>query len=215
MIEDSVSRDYLIGLYNGRQAIAERVEPTMLRHIHVKTELDRNIGKWLESGRDIVLTGNPGDGKTHLLSYLDLPDDVCVEKDASQKKVGDILQTWSDRRRSGQQYILAINHAPLRQLAEVASNKPEVRELHEMLLPTKRNQSAIDNFVVYSDEQEQQFSEDPPSILIVDLSQREILTDEIVDALLTDFALWLPRTPVPSSKVTNVDVAPCMTMQRY
>ena len=94
MSQNSLGIDYVISLYNGHQAIAERADFNQLKYIHVNTELDVKIIEWLQAGWDIVLTGNPGDGKTHLMNYSDLPGNVRQEKDASQKQAEEILQTW-------------------------------------------------------------------------------------------------------------------------
>jgi hypothetical protein len=182
---ENLNINYLINLYNGRQAIAERAEIYQLQHIHVHTELDQKILDWLKKGEDVILTGNPGDGKTHLLRYLELPDNVERETDASQKKSEDILLTWRKCRRKNHRFVLAINHAPLRHLAQVADEDSNFKLLREMILTPKR--SLIDNFIVYSEEQEDNFAnhqQGTEKIKIVDLSQREILTEEIIASLL-------------------------------
>ncbi len=187
MSDEATSIDYLISLYNGHLAIAERADVDQLRHIHVKTCLDDKILEWLQAGQDVILTGNPGDGKTHLLRYLDLPDSVESEPDASQRQAEEILKTWRRCRRSRKQFLLAINHAPLRHLAKVAAGDTVFNSLHEMVLPRKRSQSIIDNFVVYSEDQElvrADCQQRRPVIKLVDLSQREILTEDIVSELL-------------------------------
>jgi hypothetical protein len=146
---------------------------------------------WLASGWDIILTGNPGDGKTHLLRYLDLPNTVHKETDASQRKSTEILDEWRTARTNAQRFVLAINHAPLRSLAQVAENDPYFHPLFEMVLTDDKRQSVIENSVVYSEEQKEfqrNRSIDRGNILVVDLSQREILTKENVVALLNKFA---------------------------
>lgn len=179
--------EYLISLYNGYQAIAERADIDQLRFIHVKTKLDEKIVEWLRAGWDIVLTGNPGDGKTHLMNFLDLPANIRQEKDASQKQAQEVLQAWRASRRAGDRFLLAINHAPLRRLAEATANDSDLDELHDMVLPAKRSESSVDNFVVYSEEQKTNSSNSETRtrrIKLVDLSQREILTEEIISGLL-------------------------------
>src|SRR5690349_13352836 len=101
---------YVISLYHGYQAIAERVEMELLKQIHLSTDLDKKILEWLQSGWDVILTGNPGDGKTHLLRFLDLPESVERETDASQKQSHELLNQWRTARQAGKRFILAINH---------------------------------------------------------------------------------------------------------
>src|SRR6266540_5375496 len=188
MLEGNLNVRYLINLYNGHQAIAERADTYQLQHIHVPTNLDRSIVDWLKNGEDVILTGNPGDGKTHLLRYLELPAKVERETDASQKTAEEILQAWHKCRQKKHQFVLAINHAPLRRLAQMAAKDPIFEHLYETILSTRRSQSAIDNFVIYSEEQESNLVNShtiTQKIKIVDLSQREILTDEVIARLLS------------------------------
>jgi hypothetical protein len=186
MSEEKLDVTYLINLYNGHQSIAERAAPYQLRHIHVQTELDVRIIEWLNNGEDVILTGNPGDGKTHLLRYLKFPANVEIEMDASQKKPGDVLNAWRNCRQRGDRFVLAINHAPLRSLTEEAAKDPVFKSLYDKILAPKRSLSVIDNFVIYSDEQVSNFTNNNADlkIKIVDLSQREILTNEIIVSLL-------------------------------
>jgi len=189
MSEEKLDITYLINLYNGHQSIAERAASYQLQHIHVRTKLDELIIEWLKDGKDVILTGNPGDGKTHLLRYLELPANVEREMDASQKNPDDVLKVWQNCRQKGLRFVLAINHAPLRSLAEVAANDPMFRPLYDVILTPNRSISAIDNFIIYSDEQASHFTNNNNGanlkIQIVDLSQREILTNEIISSLLS------------------------------
>jgi hypothetical protein len=189
MSDDILTVNDLIDFYNGHQGIAERANASQLRYIHVQTDLDVKILDWLKKGEDIILTGNPGDGKTHLLMFLKLPTNVETETDASQKTPDEILKTWQKCRRNKHQFVLAINHAPLRNLAQVSATDPTLKILHEMVFPPKRNLSAIDNFVIYSEEQENTLlnhHQAAPKIKIVDLSQREIISNETIASLLNN-----------------------------
>jgi len=185
MTEPAFNIEDLISLYHGHQAVAERSRPDQLKYLHVATQLDQAIQGWLNKGHDVVLTGNPGDGKTHLLDFLELPETYGVVRDASQRSTLEILQAWRQSRERQQPFLLAINHAPLRSLAHAARQDKVLEELAELVIPEKPNQSAIDNFIVYSGHQKLRFDPlKPPRIMIVDLSQREILTAEIVSSFL-------------------------------
>jgi hypothetical protein len=189
MADENLDVTYLINLYNGHQAIAERAASYQLQHIHVRTKLDERIIGWLNNGKDVILTGNPGDGKTHLLRYLNFPANVEFEMDASQKKPEEVLQEWQKCREKGFRFVLAINHAPLRSLAEVAAKDPVFNSLSEMILTPTRNNSTIANFIIYNDEQVSNSAVNDYKanlkIQIVDLSQREILTEEVISSLLS------------------------------
>lgn len=179
--------DYLINLYNGHSAVAERVDTQQLKEMHVQTRLDDKIRQWVEQGCDIILTGNPGDGKTHLMNILAAAlQHTDYEKDASQRHSHQILEAWRKSKKAGRPFVLAINHAPLRELAEKARQDSEFSYLYEVVLGSGTHQSEIENFVVYSSEQKEHFSAaERTNLILIDLSQRQLLTDEdVIDPLL-------------------------------
>ena len=133
---DQTNIEYLIDLYNGYNAIAERVGADRLKEIHIPTKLDEKIKNWLSQGRDIILTGNPGDGKTHLMNVVLNGQNARLEKDASQKQAIEILEIWQESRKADRPFILAINHAPLRNLAKEAQKFDNLRDLYELIFPT-------------------------------------------------------------------------------
>src|SRR5205807_2472410 len=57
--------DFFAGLYNRQSCYADRLSEEQLQSIHVLTPLEDALRKWLQQGKDLVLAGNPGDGKTH------------------------------------------------------------------------------------------------------------------------------------------------------
>ncbi|MCI0564898.1 MAG: hypothetical protein L0332_31890 [Chloroflexi bacterium] len=180
--------DYLINLYNGYSAVAERVDAAHLQHIHIPTPLEGKIRQWLIEKKDIILTGNPGDGKTHLMQILknELQQlNAGYEEDASQRTAVEVLEKWRQSRQARHPFMLAINHAPLRRLAEVTKGDAQFDFLYRLMLPEQQANSEIENFVVYSDEQRARYVQNTHNLLIIDLSQRELLTDEtIIDGLL-------------------------------
>ena len=56
-------------LYRGATGYADDVPLDDLRRLHVRTRLDDVIAEHIRARRSVVLTGNPGDGKTHLAAY--------------------------------------------------------------------------------------------------------------------------------------------------
>jgi predicted ATP-dependent serine protease len=65
-----VDIEFLSGLYNRHSCYAERLSGDQLDAIHVNTGVEEALRKWILEKRDIVITGNPGDGKTFLLIRL-------------------------------------------------------------------------------------------------------------------------------------------------
>ena len=68
--EIATMRDLTRRLYRGASAYADRMAPEWLATIHIETDLDTELVQAVATGKSVVLTGNPGDGKTHLLRIL-------------------------------------------------------------------------------------------------------------------------------------------------
>ena len=86
--------------YRGTSAYADHVDADLLSYIHLKTKLDDAVISAAKSGKDIVLTGNPGDGKTHIIRVLKeqlerLATPVIVELDASTLSNEEIYSRWA------------------------------------------------------------------------------------------------------------------------
>ncbi|MBX3000190.1 MAG: hypothetical protein KF893_16830, partial [Caldilineaceae bacterium] len=178
-------KQFFLNLYNGYSGIADLVDRSHRSFLHVHTGLEDYIEKWLISGIDVVLTGSPGDGKTHLLQHiyqrLDGQISLSVELDASQKTEDEILMAWQQARISNQAFFLAVNHAPLRKLAEKAKDYEGFEDLSHSVLSTDSTaaQSEIINFLIYSNEQQQEFNAvQQNSLMLIDLSYRASITDK-------------------------------------
>ena len=118
----------LAEFYNGRNAVAERVEKSKLQYMHIPTGLDTAIETWIMQKFDVMLpTGDPGDGKTHLISILQdkgLLSSAYVKKRSKPKDTETILKIWQQKKQENIPFVLAINHAPLRNLAAKAHYLP-------------------------------------------------------------------------------------------
>lgn len=176
-------KQFFLNLYNGYSGIAERIGQSERRFLHVHTGLEDSIKEWLRTGKDVILTGGPGDGKTHLLQqvYQQLNGTVSfsVELDASQKSENEILEAWKQARRKTQPFFVAINHAPLRKLAEAAKGDEVLGDLFHAVIENTQARSEIINFLIYSDEQQQEFNAaQHNSLMLIDLSYRASITDK-------------------------------------
>src|SRR6266481_2781300 len=106
-------------LYHSWKGYAEKLSDEQLLALHLQTPLEDQVVAALRSGSDVVLTGNPGDGKTHLMRYLqsshsDLAsvewviDATAVEKDGSSPTAeATIYRQWEERRVAGIRTCLA------------------------------------------------------------------------------------------------------------
>lgn len=161
-------------LDNGRTSFAEKqtVLEAQALHISVPT-LEDGIIKLLKNRYRVYLTGNPGDGKTHLLRQLqertNWPVTAWVEPDASAVTVADLLARIAATAADGAA-LLAINEGPLRQLVAhlLAPDGPELRA--QLTQPFRYGAASG--------------AEASPRAVLVQLGTRQVLTDEILSGAL-------------------------------
>ncbi len=107
----------------GRDAIAEVLTEEDFERLHIKSDIEKFLGKQVREGRSVVVTGNAGDGKTHLLRCvkqdLERAGAVVVE-DATAEMRGDdphpLVEKWRKANADGRPFCLAANEYPLYQL---------------------------------------------------------------------------------------------------
>ena len=68
--EAKAGLQFVRDFYRGSSGYADHIAPERLSLIHLKTRLDSAIIDAAKNGKDIVLTGNPGDGKTHIIRIM-------------------------------------------------------------------------------------------------------------------------------------------------
>jgi hypothetical protein len=166
----SVSVEFLAGLYNKHSCYADRLTPEQLDAIDIPTALEDSVRKWLQAKKDVILLGNPGDGKTHLLRRVDdvirkVKAEVVLDATA-EKDYGRIVRRWKTASDNGQPFCLAINQGPLNQLIALKSHLlPQLSEVQDQL-----------RSLLYYDAP----AKTPKKVMIVDLNLRSVLTPEII-----------------------------------
>lgn len=166
----SVSVEFLAGLYNKHSCYADRLTAEQLAAIHVPTALEDGVRKWLQAKKDVVLLGNPGDGKTHLLRRVEdvirkVKADVVLDATA-EKDYARIVRRWKAASDKGRPFCLAINQGPLNQLIALKSRLlPQLDEVQEQL-----------RSLIYYDTSPKA----PKKVLVVDLNLRSVLTPEVI-----------------------------------
>jgi hypothetical protein len=184
MEADERQRQLVRDLYRGRTGYADDVPLDDLCRLHVRTRLDDVITEHIRARRSVVLTGNPGDGKTHLLRILE-PEiaemGAVVESDASAVPNDVIARNWRQAATTGKPYFIAINESVLFKLATAYPD----------FMPLQQARQQVVKAIAY---------DSPPNlpitdVVVLDLSHRNTLSPDLVNAVfdkLTDAAL-LPR----------------------
>ncbi|QEH36468.1 hypothetical protein OJF2_50320 [Aquisphaera giovannonii] len=166
----SVSVDFLSGLYNKHSCYADRLTDEQIEAIHVSTRLEDSLRKWLQGKKDIVLLGNPGDGKTHLLRRLQeiitKVKAVVVPDATAEKQYEGIVRKWKNASDNRRPFCLAINQGPLNRLLALKGHRlPQLEEVSEQL-----------HSLIYYDEP----PKTPKKVVVIDLNLRSVLTPEII-----------------------------------
>ncbi len=164
----------------GPEACADELSEEALARLHVPQPLDDFLLDKVRQGYSLVLTGNAGDGKTHLLRRLE-PElsriGAVVERDATAAMrpddIGPVLEAWKQADAGGKPYCVAANEYPFHLLCRAGRDFPPVAEA--------ARQAA--HRLVYGD------AESPPAssglkVLVVDLSLRNPLHPDFSLALL-------------------------------
>ena len=120
----------------GPEACADELPLEKLDSLHVPQPLDDFLLNKVKAGFNIVLTGNAGDGKTHLLRRLE-PDlekigaEVEADATAAMKPddVSSILQRWKKAHHAGKPFCLAANEYPLYLLRQLGKGFGPVDEV--------------------------------------------------------------------------------------
>lgn len=177
-------KEFLAELARG--GFAESLSAHQRRQIHISTALDDFLETSLDAGKQVVLTGNPGDGKTqHILMRQDQydPDNYFYLLDASEyADYGALLDEWENELQAGTPGILAINDGPLYEMATSYADEYD-------FLETVRQQ--LENQIVYSDDESPEI--DFSDLVVVDLNNQDVLTPSVVTPAIrnfvTDFAM--------------------------
>lgn len=162
--------DFIRDFYRGSSGYADFIDYDFLSRVHVITKLDSAIINAVSTGKDVVLTGNPGDGKTHIIRILQeqldtLKVDPVIEIDASTMTNEAIYEKWLSAKEASRPFVIAINAAVLLALAkEFPAFMPIVQAKDQMIKATVFHDEQIENDEVF----------------VFDLSKREVLVPTIV-----------------------------------
>jgi hypothetical protein len=163
-------------LYRNANSYADRLTNEQLEWIHIDLGLDDYIVECARGGRQLIITGNPGDGKTFLIqrlrTLLEREHDALVIADANACTDEEVLSAWRSCDENGRPFILAINEWPLfelRRLARTQGFEPVAEAIRQ-----------VQEAVFY------QVHPEPAAgrVRVVDLNLRNVLTPRVTRAAL-------------------------------
>ena len=176
----------------GPNAVSEGLTDSEFEDLHLQTPLEDYLLERARAGLSIILTGNAGDGKTHLARALQRR----LEQDAdrfefafdataimnSAEGVAPIVERWREAQTTGKHMVLAINQYPLYELRkQLRGNLPDVSKEIERQWDTRLTAGPNSD------------SANGGALLLVDLSLRNPLSRDfasrVLDKMLGDPAL--------------------------
>ena len=182
----------------GSNAVSEGLTDAEFDALHLWTPLEDYLLHRAHTGLSIVMTGNAGDGKTHLARELKRR----LESDADRFEfvfdatavmnngdVGPILERWREAKKSDKRIVLAINQYPLYMLRRrLPDSLPAIaKEIDRQW----RARLTTDGAGGYEDTVQGDHYVD--SLLLVDLSLRNPLSGEfarlVLEKMLSDPAV--------------------------
>jgi hypothetical protein len=174
---DDGDDSFIERLYRGTNSYADRLTAQELESIHVDLGVDAYLVAQAEAGRQILVTGNPGDGKTHLIERLRPQLEALgarVITDANALTDAQILEQWVASRNEGKPFVLAINEWPLYVLRRLAI-KTRFTPVAEAL-----RQVTTARFFV----EERRPKDAQENVVVVDLSLRNLLLASVVERVI-------------------------------
>jgi Domain of unknown function (DUF4338) len=163
-------------LYRNANSYADRLTLEELDWIHVDLGLDDYLLNCANEGRQVVITGNPGDGKTFVIERLRetlvSSYDAVVITDANACSDTEILSSWRSCDANNRAFILAINEWPLFELRRLARA--------EAFVPVDEAVRQVRSAVFFAT------TPAPPQgrVAVIDLNLRNVLAERVVIAAL-------------------------------
>ncbi len=173
-----MSYEYLCSLYYGEGSNADLTSREARERVHVTTELDELVTALIAAGRDVVLTGNPGDGKSHLARrLLDRGALAGAElvSDLSERDTGQVVDAWRAAHAAGRRVLLCGNEGPLRDLIALMRERDVMPDVRAEL------DAQVGRLIA---DDASKLPAEPRAVAVIDLADRSVLGRSLIDGVL-------------------------------
>ena len=168
-------------LYRDESAYSDHVKIGRLRELNVRTRVDEVVRRIVRAGGSVVITGNAGDGKTHIIRLLEndlKAASARIVVDASAVTHDEIVAKWTEAREAAAPFCIAINEGPLIELIRQQSHRaPWLQEVHQQVLSTV-TYAPVDQQI------DERFAPQTGAIVVIDLSLRRTLAPDLVGRIV-------------------------------
>lgn len=167
------SMDAVRTLYRAAAAVAEHHDERTISMLHVPTPVDDVVVAEVAAGCIVFVTGNPGDGKTHLIRKMRdrFPPDAEICLDANERSNEDLAALVDAALGGGHALVMAINEGILVDLSVTAKPRSWAEVVRRKLLRALRyNANSVEA--------------DDNRIRVIDLNLRNNLGPEVVGPAL-------------------------------
>lgn len=173
-----MSYELLRSLYFGEGTNADLTSRAARERLHVRTPLEDLVPSAIAGGLDVVLTGNPGDGKSHVartLAERGVLHGAELVADLSERSTADVVELWRSCRTGGRRVLLCGNEGPLVELIEALRSQASIGsvadELHDQVGRLVSDDRA-------------QLPPEPKVAMLIDLADRSVLDSALIAELL-------------------------------
>ncbi len=100
--------------YKSFKNIAENKSDEEFQLLHIEDQVENFVRDKLNNNKIVIVTGSPGDGKTHLIKYLqpNIPSNTKIILDANEK-TDEIIKSIEDCHQKKEPLVIAINEGVL------------------------------------------------------------------------------------------------------
>jgi len=173
-------------LYKSLLSCADHQDEKQINMIHIGTPIEDALIRATKEGKVVLVTGNPGDGKTHLIRKVqeEFPKKTVVILDANEREDKELVHAIESSLRGKEAVVIAINEGILLDLCEKNRKKTTWagKVIESILRPYVYDES---------------LGTELEKILVLDLDLRNNLSPDIVEQAIDRVTSMVPVKTAP------------------